>query len=587
MERDSLAEESSLPPLRDERMEEPEEIPPPTPSVDEETFPLPRPSADDEEMIVVSIPPRPPGLLRRLFDFIGGPHYKRCSPHGTEVPLSIETQNFSAGGEIPAPDRWWTSFGDTALDRQIETSLGGSLTLRAALQRLRASRALARREASDLLPDLNGVGDAGGTILTYAPNGSLFTLGLNASYQVDLWGQIGSRVEAEWLRASATEADYHAVALSLSAEIARSWFALVEAHAQLAMLSEQYETNLTGLKLQEARFGGGDERVGSADVLRQRQLVESTREQMVVTRARVDVLEHQLAVLQGRPPQRAKYDVGSDLPTVPPLPKTGIPSELLRRRPDVHRDYLALLAADRDLASAISSQYPRLNLAGSLTTLADGSANLFRDWILGIAGQLVAPLIDGGQRRAEVDRTAAVLGQLVADYGQTVLIAFREVEDALALERYQQQRLDSLSKQYELARKASQQLRDRYFHFGEEIGATEYLDVLTATTTEQRLQRDMVSARLDLILTRIALYLALAGDFDTHPQVVEDGRRSRRVIDERSSTTANRRLLDSDRDLGNPKLLRPGRGGDGNRGDQSDRADRTTDRGNPQIGGPR
>ncbi|REJ96973.1 MAG: hypothetical protein DWQ35_03060, partial [Planctomycetota bacterium] len=174
-------------------MEEPEEIPPPTPSVDEETFPLPRPSADDEEMIVVSIPPRPPGLLRRLFDFIGGPHYKRCSPHGTEVPLSIETQNFSAGGEIPAPDRWWTSFGDTALDRQIETSLGGSLTLRAALQRLRASRALARREASDLLPDLNGVGDAGGTILTYAPNGSLFTLGLNASYQVDLWGQIGSR----------------------------------------------------------------------------------------------------------------------------------------------------------------------------------------------------------------------------------------------------------------------------------------------------------------------------------------------------------------------------------------------------------
>ncbi len=488
-----------------------------------EELPAPYSSASDARPIVIRIPPRPPGFLRRLLTFLGGRRFAANSHGDADVPLAIETPPFSSRGELAAPDRWWTSFGDPALNRQIESSLGGSFTLAAALQRLRAAQALARREASDLLPDVNGFSVAEGTIRTFGPNDTSFALGLDASYQVDLWGQITSRVEAERLRASATEADYYAVALTLSAEIARTWFALIESHAQLLLLDQQLETNLTGLKLQETRFGGGDERVGSADVLRQRQLVESTREQMVIARSRVDVLEHRLAVLQGRPPQRATYDAGNSLPSLPPLPATGLPSQLIQRRPDVRRDYLAILAADRDLAAAISDQYPRLDLAGSLTTLAESPAHLFRDWILVLAGQLVGPLIDGGQRRAEVERTASVLRQLIADYGQTVLIAFGEVEDALALERYQRQRIDSLNKQYVLARQASEQLRDRYFRFGEEIGETEYLDVLTATTTEQQLQRELLSARLDIILTRIALYLALAGSFDPTPQVIVDG----------------------------------------------------------------
>jgi NodT family efflux transporter outer membrane factor (OMF) lipoprotein len=569
------AEELPAPPAEGGSGEKKEELPPPYSSETE------------GELIVVPIPRRPPGCLKRLLKFVGCAHLAGCAHHETAKPLSIKTPPFSPSGEVYVPDRWWRSFGDAALNHQIEYSLGGSFTLAAALQRLRAAQALARREASDLWPDFNGVADAEGTLRTFAPNDSRFALGLDASYQVDLWGEIGSRVEAERLRASATEADYHAVALTLSAEIARTWFALIEAHAQLELLDEQLETNLTGLKLQETRFGGGGEGVGSADVLRQRQLVESTREQIVIARAGVDVLEHRLAVLQGRPPQRATYYVGSDLPTVPPLPVTGLPSELLQRRPDVRRDYLALLAADRDLASAISAQYPRLNLAGALTTLADNPANLFHDWIFAIAGQVISPLIDGGQRRAEVDRNAAVLHQLVADYGQTVLIAFSEVEDALALERYQRQRIDSLNKQYELARQASEQLRDRYFRFGEEIGETEYLDVLTATITEQQLQRDMVSARLDLILTRIALYLALAGSFDPHPQVIVDDRPPRRVIHERPSETTNITPLDSDRDFIDRLPVYSCRGSSRDCGDQPDRADRTTDRGDPQVGGAR
>jgi outer membrane protein TolC len=199
------------------------------------------------------------------------------------------------------------------------------------------------------------------------------------------------------------------------------------------------------------------------------------------------------------------------LPALPPLPVTGIPAELLNRRPDVQRDFLAVLAADRDLASAISDQYPRISLTGSVTTAAEKPENLFREWIASIAGQIVAPLFDGGQRRAEVDRTSAVAQQRIADYERTVLIAYREVEDALARERYLHERIASLNIQLELARQSSIQLREQYVFFGE----TDYLDVLSAITEEQRLQRAALSARLELVLARIALYVALAGDIES------------------------------------------------------------------------
>jgi len=533
------------------------------------------------EQVVIPVPPPPRGWVKRLLNHVG------CADDEAPPPLVIEAPLFSSSGEIPTPDRWWTSFGDPALNRQIAYSLSENLTLASALQRLRAAAALARREESDLLPDLNGVSSAEGTFRSFGPDDGLFSLGLETSYQVDLWGQIESRVEAEWLRASATREDYHAIALTLSAEIAGTWFSLIEAHAQLELLAEQLETNLLGLKLQETRFKGGDERVGSADVLRQRQLVESTREQMVIARARVDVLEHRLAVLEGRPPQNARYDVGSALPPLPPLPSTGLPSELIHRRPDVRRDYLALVAADRDLSAAITDRYPRLDLGGSLTTLATRSTNLFQDWIFVIAGQIFAPIFDGGQREAEIERTEAVLQELIADYGQTVLVAFGEVEDALALEYYQRQQVESLQKQYDLARQASKELRDRYFGFGEEIGETEYLDVLTATTTEQQLQRDILSARLDLILTRISLYLALAGGFDPNPQFLLGDCPPQTVIDERPFEATNITPVDPDSGLDHrlPRHLR--RGGSDDRSDQPDPTDRATDRSDAEVGGAR
>ena len=292
-----------------------------------------------------------------------------CANRDVPLPFATEsTPPFSDSGQVAVPDRWWTTFDDARLDRQIDRAFAGSFTLAAALQRLDAARAVARREASDLFPDVDGVADIA-SVFGPGDDRTTYTWGLDASYQVDLWGQIESRVDAERLRASATAADYQAIALTLTAEIARTWFSLIEGHAQAVLLEEQIRTNSTGLSLQESRFGLG--LIRSPDVLRQRQLVESTLEQAVVVKARIAVLEHQMAVLLGQLPQDARYVTGAQLPPLPPLPDTGLPSELLKRRPDVRRDYLAFMAADRDLAAAITARYPRISLAGSVLNVAD------------------------------------------------------------------------------------------------------------------------------------------------------------------------------------------------------------------------
>lgn len=433
-----------------------------------------------------------------------------CAKREAFVALNVPPPEFSESGDASVGNHWWTEFGDQKLNTQITIGLIENYTLEAAQHRLDAARAIARREASDLFPDVNAFGAFDGLIRTNGTNPTTFLLGADLFYPVDLWGEIESRVEAQELRAEAARDDYHDVALALSAEIAATWFSLIEANAQLQLLKEQTASNIDGLKNQEFRFSRG--LIRSPDVLRQRQLVDSTREQEVIAQSRIELLRHRLAELQGRPPQTADYSVTETLPELPPLPSTGIPAELVQRRPDVLSALFALQAADRDLASAITQQYPRLNLTASVVTATESAETLFRDWVLSLGSQLIGPVIDGGQRRAEVDRTNAVVRQRLSEYEQVVVTAFREVEDALVREKYQLERIKLLESQLVHARRSSEQLTKQYSVFD-----VDFLDLLNATITEQGLQREALSARLELILNRIDLYVALAGEINFDP----------------------------------------------------------------------
>ena len=450
-------------------------------------------------------------LLVLLLSLAAGSFFGCAGSPETTAPVEPPS-DFSASGTQDVPDEWWTTFENDRLNAVVDSATASNFTLRTAWERVQAARAVVDRESGALFPDLQADGQARVSRTESAESdvetGEDFSAGLSSAYEVDLWGRIRSRVQAEQLRFEATQADYQAAALSLSAEVVRAWVQLAEARSQLQLVEQQVETNVTVLNLLESRFNTGQ--IQSVDVLRQRQLVESTREQQAAAESRVQVVEHRLAVLLGRPPQAGVEAPPDSLPTLPPLPETGVPTDLIQRRPDVQSAFHRLQAADRDLAAAISDQFPRLSLSASASTAAESAQDLFQTWAYSFAGNLLAPIFRGGELRAEVDRSAAVKQQRLYEYGQTILTAFQEVEDALIQEQKQQEQIQRIRRQIELAQQAYEQLRLQYLN-----GSGDYLDVLTALDEVQQLQRDLLSARLTRVQDRIGLYRALAGAFET------------------------------------------------------------------------
>ena len=422
------------------------------------------------------------------------------------TPARNVPASFSQSGNIHPPCHWWKAFGDQQLNSLIDEAFQNELTLQSVWQRLQAARAVVTRESSFLIPEVDGVFE-GTNRDSRSSNESPLELGLVSNYEVDLWGRIRSSVDAEQFRAEASEADYQTVALSLSAEVAVAWFQLLESLARRDLLLRQIQTN-EKLTLQlRNQFGGGQ--VRAVDVLRQEQLVAATRQQTAAEEATIGVLENRLSILLGRPAQKGFTYRKAYPGSLPPLPDTGIPAELVCRRPDVQAAYLRLQAANKDVAVAISDRFPRLSLSASVSSTNRGAEDLFDDWMRNLVGNLVAPLIDGGRRKAEIQRARAVECQLCYEYGQTVLVAFQEVEDALILEEKQKEQITQLQEQVRLAEKTYNQLLVEYTN-----GVSDFIDLLTSLTDVQRLRRDLLLANRLLLEYRVALYRALSGGFD-------------------------------------------------------------------------
>lgn len=433
-----------------------------------------------------------------------------CAPKMESVEAPIEQpEQFTYTGTEVIPEKWWISFRDPVLNTLIDSALSSNLDLAATWEQFRAAQAVVRRESSFLWPDLEAT--ARSAVSRPEPDfagGEDLQAGFSASYELDLWGRIRAGVEAEEYRAQANYYDYQAAAMSLSAEISITWYELITARKQLDLVNQQIETNENIMRLIRVRFTGGQ--VRAVDILRQEQLLESTRNQKIFYETELALLENQLAVLLGRPPQNYQDLPGNALPDLPALPATGLPLELIRRRPDVQQAFNFVLAADRDMAQAIRNQYPRVSLNLAAQMRSNDYNNLFQEWAYTLAGNLVAPLLYGGRLRAETDITRALKEQQLYEYGQTVLNAFREVEDALIREKKQEERIEVLERQLDLAQKTNRQLRMEFLN-----GMTEYLDVLLSLDQEQQLQRDILQAEQTQLEIRIAMYRALAGGFET------------------------------------------------------------------------
>jgi len=413
---------------------------------------------------------------------------------------------FSTSGVLRLPGHWWESFGDATLDRLVEQSLAQNFSLQSVWARLDQAAAVARIANAELYPSLDAEGSAA---RNWAHNdrgttGNSYTVGAMAGYELDLWGRIDASSKAATLDRRASEAELTAAAITLTAEVASTWYQLVEQYGQQALVSSQLETNSRVLELITLRFRRG--KIGATDVLQQRQLVESNRGELVNVRSLIGVLEHRLAILLGATPDSRATEPQQQLISLPPLPETGIPVELVQRRPDLRQGFYQLQAADQRTAAAVADRFPRISLLASTDTAASEVDDLFNHWLSNLTGNLVAPVIDGGRRRAEVDRTRAVAEQSLNDYRQQLLDALGEVEDALLRERQQRAFIDSLDKQLALSRQVIGRVRDSYIY-----GVVDYLRVLDVLLTNQNLERNRLTAQRELIDNRIELCRALAG----------------------------------------------------------------------------
>lgn len=433
-----------------------------------------------------------------------------CSPKLKNYEPPVEQpENFSYSGSEVVSEEWWKEFNDPKLNTLIDSALANNLNLATTWEQFQEAKAIRKRQSTFLLPDIEAQSRA--AMSRPEPDfagGENVQLGVSAAYELDLWGRIRASVQAEDFRMQASYFDYKAAAISLSAEIASTWYELVTATEQLQLVEEQIKTNEDIMKLIRARFGAGT--IRAVDILRQEQLLKSTQDLRIIYETDVATLQNQLAILVGKPPQNFSETALDSLPQISQLPETGLPLELVRNRPDVQRQYALLMAADRDMAEAVRNKFPRLSLNLTAQVRSNNFQNLFNEWAYTLAGNLVAPLIYWGRLRAEVDRTEAVKNQQLYQYGQSVLTAFQEVEDALIREQKQKQRIEILAERLELAQKTNKQLQIEFIN-----GLSEYLDVLLSLDQQQQLQRNMLQRKREKVQIRIDLYRALAGGFDT------------------------------------------------------------------------
>ena len=441
------------------------------------------------------------GLFIVFFGILCG-----CIPitNRTITPISLPA-NFSIQGGVPLQAKWWLDFQDTALNLLVNKAITGNFSLLIARERINEARAIARQAGASLVPAIDGQGVASSTRNDSADTtrGSI-SLGLAASYEIDLWGRLRTKRDAAVLDARATEADYQTAAISLIAEVAVTWYQLVETDLQSELLSQQKEINSKVLKLISAQFRSG--KIGIADVLQQRQLVESNIGDLAGLRADARVFEHQLAILIGLPPGGVELPKRVELPTLPLLPKTGIPLDLLTTRPDLESSFQRLKAADNRVATAVADRFPRLSISADMSTSGEHSRELFNNWISTLGANIFAPLFDGGQRKAEIARNEAIAREQFFSYGQTILEAIGEVENGLIREKEQQIILNSLKTQLKYAAETIDNVTNRYRQ-----GAENYERVLLALLSHQGLQRNILTSRRQLINFRISLYRALSG----------------------------------------------------------------------------
>jgi len=443
-----------------------------------------------------------------------GPEYQPSDP---DLPAAWHAAVPALFQESSAEAPWWRQFGDPVLEELIARGLEQNLDVKLALSRLREARAVARGTVAETGPSLDLSGEAGVEARRErgnedAEDDETDTSGtargaLDGSVEIDLFGRLTRIREAAWAEAARQQALGHEARRLSVAEIARTYVELRAAERRLDLTERSLELQKRTLSLVSSRVDSG--LAPALDRVRARAEVASLRAELGPLRAQISRLRNALAVLLGEPPGTMNGLLGEDVGEIPASESgraVGVPTDLVRRRPDIRAAELQIAVSTAEVGVAVADLYPRLTLPGTIsvgwTGIGEGSV------VTSVLGSLSAlfqvPLYDGGQREADVTAAEERLIQAGLTYRSTLLQALQQVESALAGYQGSWQRLQALTEAVESNRRAYEQSRELYRQ-----GFVTFLDVLDSQRNWNDSLQALANARRDVSLEVINLYTAL------------------------------------------------------------------------------
>jgi outer membrane protein, multidrug efflux system len=451
----------------------------------------------------------------------GGQKYKPpevVAPLAWQSPVPWKTANPS--DSLPK-NAWWKLFGDSELDQYEDRALGNNQTLKAATSRLAEAQAFARVTSSALYPELDaGLSGQrqrlsanrptnGAKIAPTAVTQNIFSIPFTLNYELDLFGRVRHSLEASNASLQASAADLENIRLLVSSELAADYFQLRELDAEIAVVQKAVDFEKDGLQLVNHRHEGGA--VSGLDVAQQQTVLDSSYTQLALLQQQRAQFEHAVAALQGLPASDFKAPV-RPLDSQPPGIPVGLPSELLQRRPDIAEAERQVAVANAQIGVAKSAFYPSIFLTGGgglqssdIVKLLDGPSAI---WSVGLSA--LEPLFTGGRNRARLVGARAAYDENVANYRETALVAFQQVEDALSGLNALATASDSQQRAVSDAQRSLTLANARYTG-----GLVTYLDVITAQ--EQVLSNERLAAQIQgqRLVTGVLLVKALGGGWDS------------------------------------------------------------------------
>ena len=429
------------------------------------------------------------------------------------VPPEAPETWAAAGVSGTAPDgNWIAQFGDETMEALVIEALTANPNIEASAATVRASRAALRSTDGRRQPQLTASASAGGTSNSVEILGnrdrisdSTFGLGLDASWEADLWGRLDAAVNAAEQDVIASEADLAAAQLTIAAQTAISWVNLNQALAQERVAVDTFTARESTLRLTERRFERG---LSTAlDVRLSRSSLAGAEASIAARRQQSGNAARALEILLGRYPS-AEIDAPASIPVLEPLETQGNPVMLLSRRPDVAAAEARIVAAGLRAEQARLALLPSFRLTGSVSNTEVEFADVFDPDRLAarLIGSVAQPIFDGGTLKAERDAAIARAEAAVARYADTVLTSWREVEDAIAADFLLSQQEEAQQRALEEARYAEDLAERQYSN-----GLVSIFNLIDAQTRRLNAESNVISARAERAINRIRYHQALGG----------------------------------------------------------------------------